>query len=342
MSVFSWYYSPVLLLGAFWLSSIGNAQAAEPDCKANVNSNGVIDLGKITPTNAKTASITANLNYTCTNREIGSRYISVCLAADSGDYNRPTFPPRYMKNTNDSSKELAFTMTLPGNELWGSRSVGGTEFNTGHRETSGGGTFSGSVPITVKLLPVNGNTFATPGEYVLNFDAGHTALTAEDRLLSTSSDCSGVSQQNQRFPFMVKATVASSCVITSTSDIDLGTYSANKTDIQGENSSAINVICTNQAPYTIGLSPSNNDLDGSGVMTSKNSNNTDKVPYQLRSQPGLNGTVWGNRTTIADIGNGVADTGTGTSQTKAVYVTVPSADYKPDEYSDTVFINVNY
>lgn len=341
MSVFSWYYSPVLLLGAFWLS-IGNTQAAEPSCTANVNSTGIIDLGKITPTNAKTASITANLNYTCTNRQINSRYISVCLAADSGDYNRPTFPPRYMKNTNDSSKELAFTMTLPGNELWGSRSVGGTEFNTGHRETSGGGTFSGSVPITVKLLPVNGNTFATPGEYVLNFDAGHTALTAEDRLLHSSSDCSGVSQQNQRFPFMVKATVASSCVITSTSDVDLGTYSANKTDIQGENSSAINVICTNQAPYTIGLSPSNNDLDGSGVMTSKNSNNTDKVPYQLRSQPGLNGTVWGNRTTIADIGNGVADTGTGTTQTKAVYVTVPSADYKPDEYSDTVFINVNY
>lgn len=342
MSVFSWYYSPVLLLGAFWLSSIGNAQAAEPDCKANVNPNGVIDLGKITPTNAKTASITANLNYTCTNREITSRYISVCLGVNSGDSDRPSFPPRYMKNTNDNLKELAFTMTLPGDNLWGTRDGDGSEFNTGHRQTSGSGTFSGSVPITVKLLPINGNAFATPGEYILNFNGDNTFLTAEDRLLSTSSDCSGVSQQNQRFPFMVKATVASSCVITSTSDIDLGTYSANKTDIQGENSSAINVICTNQAPYTIGLSPSNNDLDGSGVMTGKNSNNTDKVPYQLRSQPGLNGTVWGNRTTIADIGNGVADTGTGTSQTKAVYVTVPSADYKPDEYSDTVFINVNY
>jgi len=46
--------------------------------------------------------------------------------------------------------------------------------------------------------------------------------------------------------------------------------------------------------------------------------------------------------TRPNIGNGVKDIGNGLVQNKTVYVTVPSADFKPDTYTDTVTIHVNY
>ncbi|WP_201588693.1 spore coat U domain-containing protein [Psychrobacter sp. Pi2-51] len=339
MKLLRWYYSPILMLGAFWLP-LSNTQAAEPNCTAIVNANGIVNLDIITPANAKTASITVPLNYTCTNREITTRYISVCLAVNSGDPTTPNFPPRYMKNTSDTTEKLAFTMTLPGNELWGSRNADGSEFNSGHRQTSGRGTFSGSVPITVKLQSVNENLFATPGEYSLNFNGAHTFLTTEDRLFQVSSDCSGVDQQNQRFPFMVKATVIPSCSVTSTSDVNLGSHSANEKNFTAQNSSAINVTCTKGTPYTIGLTPSNGNQTGLGEMTGT-SGNTDKINYQLYSTPGIEN-KWGNTATSNNVGNGVVGTGDGNSQLKTVYVTVPSADFKPDKYTDIVGIQVNY
>ena len=70
--------------------------------------------------------------------------------------------------------------------------------------------------------------------------------------------------------------------------------------------------------------------------------NLDKVPYQLRSTAGINGTIWGNTATSTTVGNGVADFGTGSNKSHTVFVTVPSVDVRPDNYSDTVTINVNY
>ena len=77
-------------------------------------------------------------------------------------------------------------------------------------------------------------------------------------------------------------------------------------------------------------------------MMSGTAGNTDKVPYQLRSTTGLGGAVWGNTATSTTVGNGVADFGTGSNKTHEVFITVSTADFKPDNYSDTVTINVNY
>lgn len=65
--------------------------------------------------------------------------------------------------------------------------------------------------------------------------------------------------------------------------------------------------------------------------------NTDKVPYQLSSTPGPSGTVWGNTSLNTVTGNG-----TGTTTSYPVYATVPSANYTPDSYADTVTIAVTY
>ena len=70
-------------------------------------------------------------------------------------------------------------------------------------------------------------------------------------------------------------------------------------------------------------------------------NNTDKVPYQL-NQTSATGPVWGNTATATTVGNGVASQGTGLLQSFTVYATAPSANFTPDDYADTVTVNVNY
>ena len=65
-----------------------------------------------------------------------------------------------------------------------------------------------------------------------------------------------------------------------------------------------------------------------------------KVPYQLRRTAGPSGAIWGNVANAT--GNGITGSGTGTSTSQTVYVTVPSTDFMPDQYTDTVTITINY
>ena len=347
---FQWGYGLFLLLGALWLWA-GNAHAGSlyrVDCTAIMSNVNISNA--VTPANVDSASITATLDYSCTNRGIRTGYVSVCLGVDSGDYNDTTFPPRYLKNTADSNRKLAFTMRLPERNgvIWGTRVSGSSEYNTGPLEMprrpgllGTQSSISGSVLIDVSLIPNDGNALAIPGTYTNNFNAGHTALTFKADEDRSSSNCATEDQDDIRFPFTVQATVVPSCEITATSDVNLGNYSASQTDITGSNNNAIGVTCTNEASYYIGLTPSNDNTNGAGVMKSSGSN-TDKVPYQLRSTAGTGGKIWGNTATTTDVGNGVAGIGSGVFQTQTVYVTVPSADFKPDNYSDTVTIRVNY
>ncbi len=70
--------------------------------------------------------------------------------------------------------------------------------------------------------------------------------------------------------------------------------------------------------------------------------NADKVVYQLRSTPGSTGDVWGDTATASSVGNGVSAIGTGADKAHTVYVTVPSANFAPDTYADTVTVRVHY
>ena len=136
-------------------------------------------------------------------------------------------------------------------------------------------------------------------------------------------------------------TIQKACTVTAgaASDVSLGTVAATATDVTGNNTITVN--CSKTTPYYIGLAPSNASTDGAGEMRGTGAN-ADKVPYQLRSTAGTSGTIWGNTATTSSVGNGVTGTGTGANQTHTVYVTAPSANYTPDNYADTVTVNVNY
>ena len=148
-------------------------------------------------------------------------------------------------------------------------------------------------------------------------------------------------QQVATATFDITMTIQSACSVTAGagSDITLGAVPSSATNTTGN--SDITVNCSNTTPYYIGLEPSNADTSGAGELGGTGAN-TDTVPYQLSSTAGPSGTVWGNTATSSSVGNGVAGTGNGSDQTLTVYVTVPSANFTPDSYSDTVTVNVNY
>lgn len=145
--------------------------------------------------------------------------------------------------------------------------------------------------------------------------------------------------------FQVLITITASCTVTAGagSNINFGSVAATATNLAG--TSNISVNCSKTTPYNIGLAPvSNASTTGAGLMatTTALSTNLDKVPYQLRSTAGTGGTIWGNTASNIAVGNGVAGTGTGAAQSIPVYATVASANFTPDNYADTVTVNVNY
>ena len=347
INIFQWRYSPFLILLPLLLPTV-NAQAAlSVTCEAGMNTApggaGIVNFGTITSTNANNASTTGTLTYSCTNTGDTAGYVSVCLAADGGEYNNTAVNGRYMKRPGGGTaarSQLDFTMKLTGGELWSTRGKTGSEFNSGLLSIGANSTVTGSEVISLSMN--GGNTRATQGVYTNNFGNGnHTALTFRASENSSGLNCATGNQGLDRFPFTVQAAIEPSCTITATSDVNLGHRSASETNIIDSNSSAITVNCTNGGSYYIGLKPFNNSTTGAGVM-SGTGGNLDKVPYQLRSTAGINGTIWGNTATSTTVGNGVADFGTGSNKSHTVFVTVPSADVKPDTYSDTVTINVNY
>lgn len=339
MKIFQWHFGLYLVPLAFLLPT-SNAQAAV-NCTAMMAS---VNLGDITLANADNESITATLKYDCRNTYLLSRNVSICLAVDGGDYNQTDVFPRYMKNTT-ATPSLAFTMKLPNNTIWGSRNyTGGSEYKT-VVNVPGGTTTSFNVPIQISLSSGYNNISATPGNYTNNFVGGSTAMSYDvGGLLGGNINCSNKSLQSNTFPFKVQATVIKDCKVTTASDVNLGSQPANEINIPGN--SNIGVTCTKTTPYNIGLAPKTpnpiGNTNGGGFLNGTGGN-TDKVPYQLRSAVGTNGKKWGNNgSTIGTLTNGVTGTGSGAEQLNNVYVTVPSADFKPDTYTDTVTIHVNY
>lgn len=345
INIFQWRYSPFLILLPLLLPT-GNAQAAlSVTCEADMST---VNFGTITDTNANNASTTGTLNYSCTNNGDTSGFVSVCFAADGGQYTPSTVTTtsRYMQRINNNTTgRLRFTMMHSKSALWGTRSFGsGSELKLPSFAIGANSTITGTETINFSLTSEVNNTRARPGTYTNNFGAGNrTALTVVANTNSTLADCLQPNTPGTtRFPFTVQAAIEPSCTITATSNVDLGVRSASATTITDSNSSAITVNCTNGGSYYIGLKPSNNNINGAGVMSGLTTGNTDKVPYQLRSTAGINGTIWGNTATSTTVGNGVADFGTGSNKSHTVFVTVPSVDVRPDNYSDTVTINVNY
>ncbi|NGO54553.1 Csu type fimbrial protein [Allomesorhizobium camelthorni] len=137
--------------------------------------------------------------------------------------------------------------------------------------------------------------------------------------------------------FGVSATVAATCVINSASALAFGTVGALAANV--DQTSTIDVKCTNTTPFNIGLGAGT--ATGATVTTRKMTGagaSPATLSFSLYSDTGRT-TNWGN--TVAT--DTVASTGTGSSQTFTVYGRIPvQTAPKPDTYSDTITVTVTY
>jgi spore coat protein U-like protein len=102
---------------------------------------------------------------------------------------------------------------------------------------------------------------------------------------------------------------------------------------------AVRIQCTDDTPFTIGLSAGANPSTAADVNTRRmaNGDTTEFVSYQLYKEAART-SVWGNAG--ADL---VSDTATGQVQSYQVFGRVPPQDTpSADTYTDTVTVTVTY
>ena len=134
--------------------------------------------------------------------------------------------------------------------------------------------------------------------------------------------------------FTVQATIIASCTINSASTLNFGSIGVLTAAVN--QTSTLQVQCTNTTPYNIGLDVGTGT--GATVAVRKMTSGANTVNYSLYSDSGRT-TVWGN-TVGTDT---VAATGSGASQSYTVYGRVTAQTTPaPGTYSDTVTVTVTY
>ncbi|HGH3374348.1 TPA: spore coat protein U domain-containing protein [Kluyvera cryocrescens] len=216
---------------------------------------------------------------------------------------------------------------------WGNQDASGSSFPVFRTTALNLGPYTNNLTIYAKI-PKGQNT-TPPGIYKDIYSTITASITANMDLLLPISNCGTTSAGS--FAFEVSATVNKQCNVSTAANVDFGSVPSTQTNMVKNTS--FTTTCTSGTPYTLGLSPSNNSSTGAGAMKSQKVpiTNTEQVPYQLNSTPGINGTPWGTLN-----GYTLADTGNGSSKPSTVYIVTPSANYPPDTYADTVTINVTY
>jgi spore coat protein U-like protein len=333
----------LLALGSLGLPRLAQAQSvscANPTI-ANV-SFGTVDI------TTGTQNVSGSIGWSCTSSGIlglvlaPEADVAMCLNLDTGTGGAQANPRLLSSGSNTLQYQLYANAS--DTQIWGSTTTGATPIPLSiavHIPVGGllfPTTVTGATPFYAQLP--GGQTTAPVGTYTstLGVTVSGTYTLSQNTPLSNCT--SGQRLLNAgNASFMTSATVQKACVVTA-NNVNLGAVPS--TAINTTASNTLSVTCSIATPYFVGLAPSNGNTTGAGVMAGTIGGNTDKVPYQLSSTPGPSGTPWGNTATSTTVGNGKAGTGSGLVQSMTVYATAPSANYRPDSYSDTVTVNVNY
>ncbi|MEJ1166413.1 spore coat protein U domain-containing protein [Variovorax sp. CCNWLW186] len=200
------------------------------------------------------------------------------------------------------------------------------------------GRVTGSTTMRGELIALQGAV--PPGAYQDNFAGEHTSITLSTSTFGTPATCNTLLPG--KFPFVVSATVAKSCLVTA-DPLNFGTVNGLPGQADRDQTSKINVTCTTPTPYTVALTPSNGSTTGAGTMTPTGGvpGNADAVPYRLYRNAARTA-IWGSVTGTG--GNVATGTGNGAAQALTLYGRVlgTSANVRPDSYRDVVTVSVTY
>lgn len=273
------------------------------------------------------STATGTVNWTCTGYDTYSNTFNLCLRLGTPSWPGTASQPQLLNGSNRMAFNLftnaaTTTVWVASNPLVQSVTIGAGIGNT----VTGSFTFYGRIPA--------GQT-SPAGNYQAFFY--NTLLGIAN---NGGNNCQASFQGNSGLDFTlpITATKGNFCTVDALANASLGSVVAGSTPTPG--STTIRVVCPTGTPYNIGLLPSNGNTSGAGVMDGTGSN-PDTVPYQLRRTSGT-GPIWGNTATVTSTGNGVGGTGNGGNQNYTVYASVPGTNVRPDTYSDTVTVTVNY
>lgn len=320
------------------------AWAAE-DC-TGTTSHPVIDFKDIDvlQQTGGTISIPVTVTITCRKDSWFSRRFHVCLALDSGRWPNPTPAnngDRYLctsqNQCRNTAPRISYNLYTDSNHSQilgnivpsqGASNTLNTTINLSWLASSGEAKLTFYAQL--KLAP---NTNLTPGTYQNPFSLGSTAL-----LWNRDPDndtCGSYTANDGRIPFTVQATVPERCYVEA-DELNFGSVPATSKDIIGQ--TQMRVQCTRGTSYSIGLRSDNSLGEGKGAMQPLSGSNA-AVPYTLhRSSPSdKNNNLWGYASNLRTSGRG-----DGKAQSYPVFGKVPSADYRPGKYQDTVRIEVSY
>jgi spore coat protein U-like protein len=156
------------------------------------------------------------------------------------------------------------------------------------------------------------------------------ALTAACLLQAVSPSFAATSTAT----FTVQVTIVATCTINSAATLNFGSQGVFTANV--DQTSTVQVQCTNTTPYNVGLDAGLGT--GATVAVRKMTSGGATVNYTLYSDSGRT-TVWG--TTIGT--NTVAATGNGAAQSYTVYGRIPAQTTPaPGTYTDTVTVTVTY
>jgi spore coat protein U-like protein len=134
--------------------------------------------------------------------------------------------------------------------------------------------------------------------------------------------------------FTAQIAIAAACTVNSASSLNFGTQGVLAANV--DQTSTIQVTCSNTTPYTIGLDAGGGT--GATVAARKLTSGGNTVNYTLYADA-AHTAVWGN--TISS--DTVAGTGNGSAQSLTVYGRVPPQGAPaPGNYSDTITVTVMY
>jgi spore coat protein U-like protein len=315
---------PVLIAGAFLLTTLGQARAQT--CSFSIeNSNfGNVDVTANTrATTSGTYSASCSLIppttavRTCPNVGAGTGGGDA-----SGD-------PRYLTS---GSNQLRYNLYSDAGytSVWGSRLWAGSAPPTDITTVT---LTNGSTSRTMFARVSAGQQAVPPGTYTSSF-TGHTAITYQAYVpLTGPPSCATLANPSGTAPFTVTATVVASCSVSATT-LDFGSTGVLLANVDSSNT--LSVMCSNTVPYSISL---NGGLSGATEPTlRKMTRSSEAVTYGLyqnaaRSQP------WGS--TVGT--NTASGTGSGFAQSFTVYGRVPpQATPNPGTYTDTIIVTVAY
>ncbi|MBY0530453.1 MAG: spore coat U domain-containing protein [Xanthobacteraceae bacterium] len=135
--------------------------------------------------------------------------------------------------------------------------------------------------------------------------------------------------------FQVQLTIQAQCTIVSASTLDFGTAGVINTSV--DQTSTLNVQCTNTTPYSIGLN-AGTTVGGTipvRLLTGPLAATTQYSLYTTNART----VVWGNTVGV----DAVSGIGNGSSQTYTIYGRVPvQATSAPGTYTDTITVTVTY